>query len=241
MQSYSITDVGMKRKVNQDFVYRCEHEIGKLSNLFIVADGMGGHNAGDYASKYCVESVIHYIETSDRQTSISILDGAIHYANQNLKEKACEISELEGMGTTLVAATIEENRMIVANIGDSRLYVINEQIKQITKDHSLVQIMVENGEISPEDAKLHPNKNIITRAIGGLDNNANADFFEVDLNVGDIVLLCSDGLSNMLTDEDIFQVIKQLSENLDKACEALVEQANTLGGKDNIAIILMKV
>ncbi len=241
MKTFSVTDIGLKRTVNQDYVFSCEQEIGKLPNLFIVADGMGGHNAGDFASKYCVQSVIDYITNSNDVTTISILDGAIKYANKSLRKKSAEDETLEGMGTTMVAATVDDRRMIVANIGDSRLYVLNNQIKQITKDHSLVEIMVESGEINAEDARFHPNKNVVTRAIGGIDDNACADFFEVDLNEGDIVLLCSDGLSNMLGDDEILQVVNSSSANLEEAANNLIDTANGHGGKDNIAIILMKV
>ncbi|MDO5293812.1 MAG: Stp1/IreP family PP2C-type Ser/Thr phosphatase [bacterium] len=241
MKSFSVTDIGLKRTVNQDYVFSSEQEIGKLPNLFIVADGMGGHNAGDFASKYCVQSVIEYIKNSDDVTTISILNGAIKYANKMLRQKASEDETLEGMGTTMVAASVYGKRMLVANIGDSRLYVLNDQIKQITKDHSLVEIMVESGEINAEDARFHPNKNVVTRAIGGIDDSACADFFEVDLNEGDIVLLCSDGLSNMLGDDEILQTVNELSGNLEETGKTLIKKANDHGGKDNIAIILMKV
>ena len=241
MKSFSVTDIGRKRTVNQDYVFCCEHEIGRLPNLFIVADGMGGHNAGDYASKYSVEAVIDYIQNCEETTSISILNNAIQHANSLIRKKAEEDSSLEGMGTTFVSATVFDHRMIVANIGDSRLYVIGDSITQITRDHSLVEMMVENGEINPEEARIHPNKNIVTRAIGGTDDNALADFFEIDLHEGDIVLLCSDGLSNMLEDKDIFQIVKQYDSNLEKAAMELVDKANEQGGKDNIAIILMNV
>ncbi len=241
MKSFSVTDIGRKRTVNQDYVFCCEQEIGRLPNLFIVADGMGGHNAGDYASKYSVEAVIDYIQNCEETTSISILNNAIQHANSLIRKKAEEDSSLEGMGTTFVSATVFDHRMIVANIGDSRLYVIGDSITQITRDHSLVEMMVENGEINPEEARIHPNKNIVTRAIGGTDDNALADFFEIDLHEGDIVLLCSDGLSNMLEDKDIFQIVKQYDSNLEKAAMELVDKANEQGGKDNIAIILMNV
>lgn len=240
MKSFSVTDVGLMRTVNQDYVFHCDTEIGRLRNLYMVADGMGGHNAGDYASRHCVEAVVDYIKKCEDVTNISTLDNAIRYANAVIRKKSKEDASLEGMGTTLVAATISEKRMIVANIGDSRLYVLNDKITQITKDHSLVEVMIENGEISPSDAKMHPNKNVITRAIGGIDENAFADFFEIDLNEGDIVLLCSDGLSNMLDDEEIFQIVKQYSDGLEEASKALVQRANELGGKDNIAVIIMK-
>lgn len=240
MKFFSVTDVGMKRTVNQDYVYCSENEIGKLPNLFIVADGMGGHKAGDFASKFCVESVTSYVANCKELTSISILEGAIQYANSQLREKALNDSELEGMGTTFVAATIRDNRMIVANVGDSRLYHLNQQeMKQVTKDHSLVELMVENGELDPSEAKFHPNKNVITRAIGS-NATVSADFFEIDLDEGDIILLCSDGLSNMLDDVEIYQIIKQMSPDLEGAANELVRRANENGGKDNIAIIIIE-
>ena len=241
MKSFSVTDIGRKRSINQDYVFCSEHAIGRLPNLFIVADGMGGHNAGDYASKYSVEVVIDYIKNCNETTSISMLDNAIQHANNLIRKKAEEDSSLEGMGTTFVAATISDYRMIVANIGDSRLYVIGDDIRQVTKDHSLVELMVENGELNPEEARVHPNKNIVTRAIGGADDEALVDFFEIDLKEGNIVLLCSDGLSNMLEDKDIFQIVKQYETRLEDAGRALVDKANEQGGKDNIAIILMSV
>lgn len=240
MKFFSVTDVGMKRTVNQDYVYCSENEIGKLPNLFIVADGMGGHKAGDFASKFCVESVTSYVLNCKELTSISILEGAIQYANSQLRDKALNDSELEGMGTTFVAATIRDNRMIVVNVGDSRLYHLNqEEIKQVTKDHSLVELMVENGELDPSEAKFHPNKNVITRAIGS-NATVSADFFEIDLDEGDIILLCSDGLSNMLDDIEIYQIVKNMSPDLEGAANELVRRANENGGKDNIAIIIIE-
>ncbi len=239
MKSFSVTDVGIKRKVNQDYVFVSEEPIGILPNLFIVADGMGGHNAGDLASKYCVESVLEYIKVSREQTYVSVLESAIQHANDKLLEKAEEDSELVGMGTTFVAATVENNQMLVANIGDSRLYVLDDKITQITKDHSLVEIMVENGEIEPQDAKHHPNKNVITRAVGA-SIKCNPDFFEVELNEEDIVLLCSDGLSNMMEDEDMLQIVNEATHDFERAAKTLVERANDNGGKDNIAIIIFK-
>lgn len=242
MKSFSVTDIGRKRTVNQDYVFSSEQEIGKLPNLFIVADGMGGHNAGDFASRYSVQKVTEYIRNCKDITAISTLDRAIRYANKMLRQKSAEDEALEGMGTTMVAATVSsERKLIVANIGDSRLYVIRDTIKQITKDHSLVEIMVENGEINAADARFHPNKNVVTRAIGGSDDDACADFFEVDLKEGDMILLCSDGLSNMLGDDEILQIIKALSDEIDVAAKALIDSANEHGGKDNIAIVLMKV
>ncbi|BBF43023.1 protein serine/threonine phosphatase PrpC, regulation of stationary phase [Lachnospiraceae bacterium KM106-2] len=240
MLAYSKTDIGRLRKVNQDAMYCCNEPIGSLSNLFIVADGMGGHNAGDYASRCCVESVVNYVRNSRNVTPVSILEGAIKEANNRVLTKALSDKNYEGMGTTLVAATVAGNKMIVANIGDSRLYVIDDSISQITCDHSLVEAMVQSGEIDAKEAKNHPNKNVITRAIG-TDQSVKADFFEIDLKKGNLILLCSDGLTNMLDDEEILRITKQFSNNLEEAATHLIDKANENGGKDNIAIVIMKV
>lgn len=239
MKSFSITDVGMKRKVNQDYVFGEENAIGSLPNLFIVADGMGGHNAGDYASRFCVESVIESIKNSNQKTPIGIIEVAITNANNLLIEESRKNSDLEGMGTTFVLATIMGDILYVANIGDSRLYVIHDDIKQITEDHSLVEEMVKTGEIERKDARLHPNKNIITRALGA-NSQVVPDFFEVNITKEDTILMCSDGLSNMMDDEDIFGIIKEYPDDIEKAASKLIETANEYGGNDNIAIIIVR-
>lgn len=144
----------------------------------------------------------------------------------------------QGMGTTIVAATISDGKMYVANVGDSRLYVIGDSIKQITKDHSYVAEMVRRGEVDPKDARRHPDKNIITRAVGAFET-IQADFFEVDLNESETVLLCSDGLTNMVTDDELYRVIRETSE-LSEAGKKLVEEANKNGGSDNITIVMIR-
>lgn len=242
MRAFSITDVGVKRKMNQDYVFCEENAVGSFSNLFIVADGMGGHKAGDYASRTCVETVVKNIEDSPLRTPISTMEEAIHEANKRLYEEAANNSDLEGMGTTFVAAMIsEENLLYVANIGDSRLYIINgDQIKQVTEDHSLVEEMIKNGELDRKEARFHPNKNIITRALGTAKEVV-ADYFEVPLIEGDVVLLCSDGLCNMMEDDDIMYIVRHCHEDIQTAARQLIEKANENGGKDNISIILIKI
>jgi len=238
LKAFSITDIGERRRINQDYVFCSENAIGKLPNLFIVADGMGGHNAGDYASRFCVEYFTEKIEESDNTSPVSSIDAALSATNDALREKAKEQIELEGMGTTFVVATIFDKEMYVANIGDSRLYVVGKEMKQITEDHSLVEAMVKTGELDRNEARVHPNKNIITRALG-----ANAivepDFFEVNLEDGDTVLMCSDGLTNMLEDETIEQIVRE-NDDPETAAGTLVKYANQNGGKDNIAIIIIK-
>lgn len=240
MKAYSITDIGEKRRINQDYVFCKETAIGNLPNLFIVADGMGGHNAGDYASRFSVEFFTQKMVESSTISPITMIESAVEETNDMLLHKAQEQIELEGMGTTFVVATIFDKIMYVANIGDSRLYVIGKEMKQITEDHSLVEAMIKTGEISRQEARLHPNKNIITRALGA-NEAVEADFFEVNLEDGDTVLMCSDGLTNMLEDETIQDIVKAYPEDIEKAAETLVNRANENGGKDNIAIIIIKV
>ncbi|MFT4144883.1 MAG: Stp1/IreP family PP2C-type Ser/Thr phosphatase [Mobilitalea sp.] len=239
MKAFSITDIGERRRINQDYVFCSENAIGKLPNLFIVADGMGGHNAGDYASRFCVEFFKEKIEQSDNDLPIASIGEAIQETNKALRSKAMEQIELEGMGTTFVAATIIGNDLYVANIGDSRLYVIGKEMKQITEDHSLVEAMVKSGELDRLQARVHPNKNVVTRALGA-NSEVEPDFFEVSMEDGDFILICSDGLTNMLEDEKIEQIIKE-KEDLQTAVETLVASANQNGGKDNIAVILIRI
>ncbi|MBO5292006.1 MAG: Stp1/IreP family PP2C-type Ser/Thr phosphatase [Lachnospiraceae bacterium] len=238
LKTFSITDIGRKRKLNQDYVYSCEQPIGNLPNLFLVADGMGGHNAGDYASKYTVETIVEEISRSFEKNPVRILQKAIEKANTHIREKAMEEEALAGMGTTVVAATCMGKYLQVANVGDSRLYVVNDKITQITRDHSLVEEMVRMGGIDRESARNHPDKNIITRAVGAQDT-VEVDFFSVELSVGDIVLMCSDGLTNMLEDEEIRMILSGQRDIVEKA-EELIKAANNNGGKDNIAVIIIE-
>jgi PPM family protein phosphatase len=240
MKTFSITDVGMKRKVNQDYIFCEENVVGSFPNLFIVADGMGGHKAGDYASRFCVSAVVDSIKNSKVGTIIGAFEQAINNANKALLEESEKDEELKGMGTTFVAATIIGFNMYVANIGDSRLYVISDEMTQITEDHSLVQAMVKTGEIDKIDARSHPNKNVITRALGS-NQSVIADYFEVELKKGETVLICSDGLTNMMDDEEIFNIIQHNPDDLNLAGHQLVEKANNQGGKDNIAIIIIRM
>lgn len=240
MRAYAKTDVGSKRAVNQDYMYCSENSVGSFHNLFIVADGMGGHKAGDYASKLCVERMVQSIEKSEHKTPVSLFEEAVDTANGAVYSESQEHEEYEGMGTTLVACTIQEDTLYVANIGDSRLYLLrDDDIIQITEDHSLVEEMVKQGNITESEARVHPQKNIITRAVG-IDQSVQADFFEVDIFQNDIVMLCSDGLSNMVEDEDIEYIVKH-SKSLQDAGETLVARANENGGSDNITVVLAKV
>lgn len=238
VKTFSITNIGIRRKLNQDFVYTSEQPVGNLPNLFIVADGMGGHNAGDYASKVTVETMVEKIGASSETESTRILEEAIRTANGLIRRRASESADLEGMGTTVVAATLDGDRLCVANVGDSRLYVANhKEIRQITKDHSWVEEMVRRGGLGREEARNHPDKNIITRAVGA-DDEIKVDFFSVQLKEGDLILMCTDGLTNMLEDEEIRMILDGARDMVEKA-EELVAAANERGGRDNISVILI--
>ncbi len=237
MKTFSITDIGQRREMNQDYVYTSEKPVGNLPNLFIVADGMGGHNAGDYASKYTVETIVDVASKSKLTEPIAILDEAIQTANHMLIDRANENPQMKGMGTTVVALTILDSHLVIANVGDSRLYVVNQEIQQITRDHSLVEEMVRLGELDKEIAREHPDKNIITRAIGAVAE-VDIDFFEVDVEQGDCILMCSDGLTNMIEDEDIRAIIMSQRDVAEQA-EKLVDTANRNGGRDNITVIVI--
>lgn len=239
LKTFSITDVGKRRKLNQDYVYTSEMPIGHLPNLFLVADGMGGHNAGDYASRYTIETIVDEAGRIEDESPVFILEKAIKYANVLIRKKAEEEPELNGMGTTVVAATIQGDKLCVANVGDSRLYIINNrEIKQITRDHSLVEEMVRMGGLKRELARTHPDKNIITRAIGAMDD-VDVDFFELTLGKDDVILMCSDGLSNMIEDEEIRMIMQGQRDIVEKA-ESLIKAANNNGGKDNIAVVIVE-
>lgn len=238
MRAFSKTDKGKKREMNQDYLYTSESRIGNLPNLCILADGMGGHNAGDYASRYTVETIVEEIEQDTGEEPVSIIEKAIQKANQAILEKAKTDIDLEGMGTTVVVTTIMGNEMYVANVGDSRLYVIGDEIRQITRDHSYVQEMVRRGELDEKDARVHPDRNIITRAIGGI-NPLEVDFFEVELKDTDRILMCSDGLTDMIEDEEIYRILKEQKDTTE-GIECLVSTANENGGSDNITVVVIE-
>lgn len=240
IKAVSKTDVGQLRQLNQDYVFTSVYPLGALKNLFLVADGMGGHKAGDYASKCAVDTIIEMCSKSKGLEVGKAIADAVHEANSRIRRKAMEDENMIGMGTTLVLCTIDEDNLTVANVGDSRLYIISKEegIRQITRDHSLVEEMVRMGGIDRISARNHPDKNIITRAVGA-SSNVNIDFFEVELNNEDIVLLCSDGLSNMIDDDELYSIVTKDAE-LEDIASGLVDKANENGGSDNISVVLIK-
>ncbi len=241
MNIYSKTDIGVRRNTNQDYTYYSAQQIGNLPNVLIVADGMGGHKAGEVASEQAVNAVLQSIRENEKQDKISIIEEAIDIANCKVLELSGKDEMYKGMGTTIVVATLERNSLYVANVGDSRLYLIDDDIKQITRDHSLVQEMISRGEIDKESAKTHLKKNVITRAVG-VEQKVTADFFEVEVREGTKILLCTDGLTNMVDDSMIKSIIDGCADSgIEQAVNMLVDEANRNGGLDNIAVILAEV
>ena len=236
LRAYAATDIGKKRRTNQDYAFASREPVGPLPNLYMVADGMGGHNAGDFASRCAVETVVESLSGAVGEP-ISALRTAIADANAVVNVIGNRQEEMRGMGTTLVAAVYLEGKLHVANVGDSRLYVIGDTIRQVTRDHSLVEEMIRMGGLDPEKAKDHPDKHVITRAIG-IRATVKADFFSEDLADGEKVLLCSDGLSNMLSDSEIYKIVKEAADP-EEGARALIQAANQNGGEDNIAVVLI--
>lgn len=241
MKAFSLTNMGVQRNTNQDYAYVSETNVGNLPNILIVADGMGGHRAGEVASKLAVNVVLESIKCNESKDKITIIDDAIAEANEKVLTMATSEEKFKGMGTTLVVATFENNILYVANVGDSRLYLIDDDIRQITRDHSLVQEMISLGEIDKESARTHSRKNVITRAIG-VGKKVIADFFEVDITGNVNILLCSDGLSNMVEDSQIKSIIQEYANRtLEDTVIRLIDTANENGGLDNIAVVLAQV
>ena len=230
-----VSDVGLKRSLNQDYASYLENEHFKI---YVVADGMGGHNGGEVASQMAVKGILDYVEEKyhidDKE---NLITKAIENANKNIFEFSKANEELKGMGTTVTACLMTDKFLHVANVGDSSCLAIKDgKIKKITKDHSLVQELIDSGSITEEDAINHPKKNIITRALG-TSSTVKVDVFPLNNKDYDTYILCSDGLTNELTYEDIMGVINKYG-NYDVIAERLVELANEKGGRDNITVLL---
>ena len=230
-----VSDVGLKRSLNQDYASYLENEHFKL---YIVADGMGGHNAGEVASQMAVEEILNYVEDKYYiEKRENLIVKAIENANKTIFEFSKSNEKLRGMGTTVTACLMTDTFLQIANVGDSScLGIKNGELKKITKDHSLVQELLDSGSITEEDAINHPKKNIITRALG-TSSTVMVDVFPINNNEYDKYILCSDGLTNEVTYEEIMDIIKKNTDYNDIANE-LVELAKEKGGRDNITVLL---
>lgn len=242
MEAFAISDVGRCREMNQDAVFAQCTPIGNLRNLFIVADGMGGHQAGDYASAFAVARLQELIQKEQTKTPSDLFEWAFQIVNYEVFEKGYSKVELYGMGTTLVACTVDENRMMtVANVGDSRLYVYNERLglRQITRDHSYVEELVRKGQLTRDSELYQKSKNVITRAIGAAED-VKTDIFQLELEPNDQILLCSDGLTNMIPDH-LLGLFLAVPDDVESKAHRLVEEANYAGGADNISVVAIEV
>ena len=245
----AITDVGRKRKGNEDSVF-----VNPESNLFVVADGMGGHAAGEVASRLAVDAINDFIVLTSGDDEITwpfgldeniSYDGnrlktAIRFANKKVLEATREKSEYEGMATTVAAVLVDGDSANLGHVGDSRVYLMRDgQITQLTSDHSWVNEQIQSGVISPDQARTHPLRNVVTRALGGKPD-LQVDMQQHKAKAGDILILCSDGLTTMIPDEDIARVVRESGGDVEKAAQALVASANAKGGEDNITVLLIR-
>jgi protein phosphatase len=230
-----ISDVGLKRTLNEDFASYLEKEEFKI---YVVADGMGGHNAGEVASRMAAERIVSYINKKFSLCSVeNLIDEAIKKVNRDIFNYSNTNEKLNGMGTTVTACLITESFIQIANVGDSCcLGIRNDEIRKITKDHSLVQELVDSGSISEKQAENHPKKNIITRALG-TSSTVRVDVFQLDKNEYDLYILCSDGLTNELTKDEILQVVTKEKDYV-KIANQLIYLAKEKGGRDNITVLL---
>lgn len=231
-----LSDIGNVRKINEDSVgfYKDEN-----LSIYVIADGMGGHNAGEVASKLAADTTIEYVKTLTNIESMQeVLTEAIKLANEKIFKVSQSSDGLNGMGTTITACLVKNHKMVVANVGDSSCYVMKYNgIAKITKDHSLVQQLVDDGEITEEEAASHPNKNIITRALG-TNRHVDIDTFEVDIADVYRIILCTDGLSNGVNINEMYDII--LNNDNENACRQLIELSKLKGGRDNISVIVFE-
>jgi serine/threonine protein phosphatase PrpC len=243
------TDTGKVREHNEDTI-AFDPDIG----LLVLADGMGGYNAGEVASGIAVKTIVNLVRDHvvredmsqpDRESGLSrptiIMRDAIHRANKIIYQTAKTQPQCEGMGTTVVAALFFDNKITIAHVGDSRLYRRrSDKFEQVTMDHSLLQELVDRGFYSPEEAQRAANKNYVTRALG-VEPNVDVEIQEVPCHKGDVYALCSDGLSDMVEDEDIHLTINTFGDNLDTVAKQLIQLANDNGGRDNVSVVMAHV
>lgn len=236
MKSYGITDIGKKRKINQDYLFFSDEPVGCFPNLYIVADGMGGHKAGDKASSYSVKRFVELAGKAEKEVPFLVMEKLLDQVNREVYQLSQKEEKYEGMGTTFVAATVVDHVVYVMNVGDSRLYYYDGSLRQVTMDHSLVEELVRAGELGRMESRHHPQKNIITKAVGVADE-IQPDFFMLDMGKGQKILLCSDGLSNMVDDDKLEEIMAESGE-VEELAKKCIEEALFYGGLDNIAVVI---
>lgn len=235
------TDRGLKRQLNED---NCNVLVGYpgIPACFVIADGMGGHKCGEVASKQAVDSVCNLLLKADweKENISEMLSDIIVKVNDEIYNFSLLDEATQGMGTTLIITVLKNRKLYIGHVGDSRVYIIREDsIEKVTWDHSFIEELVKNGSITRDEAVNHPKRNLITRAVG-YELGLQVDTYEIDLKDNDIILLCTDGLTNMLTEEEILDIIKNNEEPQD-ACDTLIQKANNNGGEDNTTVIVGKI
>lgn len=253
MISAGKSDIGLVRKVNEDSMLclnlNDEFQLDRKVSMFIVADGMGGHNAGEVASSMAVQEILSYVKEkitsrqinwNDEESIFDVVRNSILSANDKIYKKAILNSECLGMGTTLSMALVLDNTIYIGHIGDSRVYLVDANgVVKLTEDHSLVAELVKNGTIKPEEANNHPQRNIITRALG-TEFTTEVDTVRAEVKHEGYIVLCTDGLSNLITEDEIRKCILR-APSIDTACNELIETAKDRGGHDNITVIIIKM
>lgn len=242
MEVACITDMGKSREINEDNCVHCK--IDSTWELLIVADGMGGHNAGEVASSIAVESIINYIKSNLQESEtcegiVQIIKSAVLKANSDIYMQSVSNNSYSGMGTTVTLAMLSRETILIGHVGDSRAYIVaGNKLSRLTSDHSLVAELVKNGTITELEAQNHPQKNIITRALG-TGESLEVDIETINVTEDYIIILCTDGLTNMVSDEDIEQILINVGD-VDAAAQKMVDIANELGGYDNITVAIAK-
>ena len=236
MKSFGLTDIGKKRKINQAYLFFSDEAVGCFPNLYIVADGMGGHRAGDKASSYSVTRFVELARKTERELPFLSMEKILKQVNKEVFQLSQREEEYSGMGTTFVVATVVDKVVYVMNVGDSRLYYYDGKLKQVTMDHSLVEELVRAGELNRLESRNHPQKNIITKAVG-VSETIQPDFFMLDIEEGEKILLCSDGLTNMVDDEKLEEIMLE-PEELNQMAQECINEALFYGGLDNIAVVI---
>jgi protein phosphatase len=245
----AVTDVGRKRKGNED-----SHYVNDEQHLFVVADGMGGHAAGEVASRIAVDAINEFVCATSGDEEITwpfglddsiSYDGnrlktAVRFANRKVIEATRERAEYEGMATTVAAVLVDGDTANLAHVGDSRVYLFRaDELRLLTNDHSWVNEQLQNGALSPDQARHHPFRNVVTRALGGRPDLV-VEMQAYKMQAEDLLMVCSDGLTTMLTDEEIADVVRQAAGDPERAAESLVEEANEHGGEDNITVLVLR-
>ncbi len=239
MYGFGASHVGKVRLKNEDSIFVSNEAVGRLDNLYIVADGMGGHKAGQVASATAIESFVSSVKKGEDEEALDIMIGGVSSANNAVFTMSREHEEYSNMGTTMVACTVKGSVLYAAHVGDSRLYRISGgKITQVTNDHSYVAEMVRAGKMTEEEALVHPQRSCITRAVG-TDSSVRVDGLIVNVKEKDIFLVCSDGLSNMLGKDEILEICLESGKTLEERVHRLIDCANEKGGPDNISAVLI--